>query len=395
MDMVQENLMLNQICNFDMPEILDKTRFWMVRTKKGYFFDEYLNQGYVGLGWNIIDLKTKIKSLKKEQVKDLKNIISERYGDKRPGQAISKCQKFMYDIQIGDIIMIPGMHNNQVAFAVAGEYYEDTNFTIDQEIETISKIDIDNTPIYSVECPYRKRRKVQIIKVIRYGELHIKLSKVLASYQGICSLDEYAKYILDSMYPIYFWREACSFQMKINTSKPIDLAAITEVMSSVNWYMKKVVKEENLSVMLNLNSKGLISFTAGKRKLVSEQYNSDEAKQKYSSKGQGKKAITALVALYVVIFGGEVGNIKIGNPVEWYKSFKTAEIDIQKDKTELEKMELENLQFKIQIYQSFKESGMSDEEIENCLSNLESYGKILQMGNDESNEEFEQDQEDE
>lgn len=35
----------------------DETRFWMIRTKKGYFYNEFIKEGFVALGWNIIACK--------------------------------------------------------------------------------------------------------------------------------------------------------------------------------------------------------------------------------------------------------------------------------------------------------------------------------------------------
>lgn len=37
-------------------------------------------------------------------------------------KAISKCKKFIYNLKIGDIVMIPGVQDNKIAFAEVGEY---------------------------------------------------------------------------------------------------------------------------------------------------------------------------------------------------------------------------------------------------------------------------------
>ena len=249
---------------------------------------------------------------------------------------------------------------------------------------------MENIPVYSVECPYKKRRKIKVIKVINYKDLHVKLLKVLSSYQGICNLNEYGKYILDMIYPIYYWREAYSFQMHINTSKPIDLTSITKVMQCVDCYMKKVVGDNELSIMLNLNSKGVISFTSGKRNL-DKTYNAKKDEEKYRNKGKLSKTIIGIVGLYIVISGGEIGDIKIPNPIDIYKQIKTVEIEVEEEKLNLEEQkvdlqnkELENYNNKLKVYKEMKESGILDDDIQDCLEELQKYGANLLMGNDEN-----------
>jgi hypothetical protein len=389
MEQINENF-IKELLNYQLPYVNGNVNFWMVRTKKGYFYDEYINDSYVALGWNIIDLSTDIGSIEKEQLEVLKENIKNIYGDKRPGQAISKCKKFMYELKIGDIIMIPGIHDDKIAFAEVGEYYEREDLNEENEIEVTTQIDMENIPVYSVECPYKKRRKIKVIKVINYKDLHVKLLKVLSSYQGICNLNEYGKYILDMIYPIYYWREAYSFQMHINTSKPIDLTSITKVMQCVDCYMKKVVGDNELSIMLNLNSKGVISFTSGKRNL-DKTYNAKKDEEKYRNKGKLSKTIIGIVGLYIVISGGEIGDIKIPNPIDIYKQIKTVEIEVEEEKLNLEEQkvdlqnkELENYNNKLKVYKEMKESGILDDDIQDCLEELQKYGANLLMGNDEN-----------
>lgn len=44
------------------------TKFWMVRTKKGIFYDEFIREGFIALGWNAI-AKDKILSVINEDSK--------------------------------------------------------------------------------------------------------------------------------------------------------------------------------------------------------------------------------------------------------------------------------------------------------------------------------------
>ena len=51
--------------NVVIPDIPIETNFWLIRTKSGYFYDEFVNEKFVALGWNHI---TKSTSFDKKNV---------------------------------------------------------------------------------------------------------------------------------------------------------------------------------------------------------------------------------------------------------------------------------------------------------------------------------------
>ena len=48
----------DEILNFKLLHIPSDTRFWMVRTKKGYFYHEFISNNYVALAWNTLTDQT-------------------------------------------------------------------------------------------------------------------------------------------------------------------------------------------------------------------------------------------------------------------------------------------------------------------------------------------------
>ena len=99
---------MNAIDNIfhNIPTISADTNFWMIRTKQGFFFNEFLSNEYVAIGWNLIT-HAKIKGgLTRAQADRLKAQIKETYGEAVPGAALNKCTRFCDDIKTGDIAMI-------------------------------------------------------------------------------------------------------------------------------------------------------------------------------------------------------------------------------------------------------------------------------------------------
>lgn len=106
---------------FKIPDIPEDTNFWLVRTMSGYFYEEFIDEGYVALGWNYITQNT---SFDDKNIKILKDDIKERYGDKRPGVAVNKCMRFIEDVKPGDYVLIPNAGGSEVTIGILGEYYE-------------------------------------------------------------------------------------------------------------------------------------------------------------------------------------------------------------------------------------------------------------------------------
>ena len=53
-----ELTVLNTILNFKIPEVSNDTKFWMIRTKKGYFYNEFIGKKFVALAWNSVTCNT-------------------------------------------------------------------------------------------------------------------------------------------------------------------------------------------------------------------------------------------------------------------------------------------------------------------------------------------------
>ena len=114
------NVFFEKSINYKIKEIDPKTRFWMVRTKKGYFYDEFVAKEFIALGWNII---TSTTDLEGQSLDVVKNELQEKYGDKIPMMSINKCKKFIDIIKEGDYILVPSEGSTRITIAIAGGYY--------------------------------------------------------------------------------------------------------------------------------------------------------------------------------------------------------------------------------------------------------------------------------
>ena len=96
---------LNFILDFQVPIIPSDTRFWMVRTQKGYFYNEFITKRFVALAWNNIDSDTDFSEEARETLKD--DILMEYSEIRRPSTVINKCSAFIHEIKKDDNLVIP------------------------------------------------------------------------------------------------------------------------------------------------------------------------------------------------------------------------------------------------------------------------------------------------
>lgn len=252
--------------SISIPEVDPQTKFWMLRTNHGYFYDEFKREGYVGLGWNIIT-KEKIFSTKTEaEEKILFEEIKQKYkGIKQAGRVYSKCKRFINEIEENDIIMMPSANSAEITFALAGEYYEEKDLKYSDEIETLAQIDEGWDETISIKCPYKKRRKLKILKTISGSKINPNLYRALVSYHSLSDISDYSDYILSSVFNIYYWDNKINYVFNIEKEKeinPIDISMF--IMSFAELTQQMLIEEtdiDKLNGKMNINSPGDILLT--------------------------------------------------------------------------------------------------------------------------------------
>ncbi len=80
------------------PQIPDATNFWMVRSKQGVFYNEYVAGSYIAIGWN--SLTKDILSGNRDDDYYKQILKDNNYPDKMPGTALNKCRRFIEEITV-------------------------------------------------------------------------------------------------------------------------------------------------------------------------------------------------------------------------------------------------------------------------------------------------------
>ena len=303
------------------PRINRDTNFWMIRAKRGFFFDEFLRKEYIAIGWNSI-LKSMISDrMTRSQENTQKASIKEIYGESKPGTALNKCKRFCYELKDGDIAVI--VDNNRVAFAYIGEYFEDlsSGFTPELEKEMHEQIAKANPNVDKFDCPYIKRRKISVIKVLSADDTISPYlqSAIARNWHSLSDLNEYSDLVLSGCFDTYIFRDKLTVTFRVRTKDEINVLDLSNFVLCA----AKLLSEdhpERVHVKTTLHSPGDIILQIG---------------------NFFQQNPLLLPICYMAIFGGKIGNYEFNSLLGVIKGIVNHKYEKDKRNTELRKLSAE------------------------------------------------------
>lgn len=302
----------------NIPSINDDTNFWMVRAKRGFFFKEFITNGFIAIGWNSITKSMISKTITNKQSKELKSTIKEVYDENRPGTALNKCIRFCYELKEGDIAVI--VDNNRIAFAYIGEYYEEssTNFTVDLEKEVHSQIEIANPNIDAFTCPYVKRRKITLIKVLNATEtISPYLQSAFArNWHSLSDLNEYSELILSGCFDTFVFKDKLTVTFRVRRKDDINVLDLANFVLPAAKLLSDNTPE-SVRVKTTLHSPGDV---------ILQIWNF------------AKDNTFPLLICYVIVFGGKVGNYEFNSIISFIKGAINSKHNKMREELELDKL---------------------------------------------------------
>ena len=353
--------LLDAFLNFEVKPISENTRFWMIRTKKGYFYHEFVTKNYVALAWNIITSETNF-----DQPELLNDAILLHYKEiRRPTLVVNKCKSFINEIKVGDILVIPSEGSRYITFAYAGEYYEEPSKTYEIETNIINRIENREVQIDELSCPYKKRRHITPIRTIKSELLNYHLYKAISSYHGISNFDDYGAIILDHLFNCYTFKNQIRLVFHVSKTDPITSKEFSGFLYALNSILTTDEMEENdVSTQASVHSVGDIVFTI-------------------------QDAISWLatnyiwiVAIAVLFGGGKFLTVELPGISKVIKDFLSIKYTREEHKANLTGIKLDNYQKAIDLREKMEASGLSIEnlkDLEGPLKMLQSCSRSMQI----------------
>lgn len=366
------------------PVFQDDTTFWMIRTKGGNFYDEFLRNSYIAIGWNYLS-KSKLDSTLEGQLRE--ELKHTEYPEKNAGTAIGKSNRFVYNMKSGDIALIVG--SNRVAFAIIGEYFEGdpSVCTVTRELEVHSQIE---THTYAGDaCPYLKRRSIQLISEYAISQISPVLFKCLAkNHHSLSDLHAYGKSILSEAYDFVYYQNRLIVKLRIQQKKDINPLTFSKFLIGTTEVL--AIDGTKIVGKYNINSEGNVFL-----ELINCGYSCLEFIKNHA---------LSLFLLHVFIFGGKYKEIELNSVAKVVKAIvnwkenkrllasqikkseadaKLVEAEARKKNAEAESIELKN-KMQNQLLQASKQISETVEELDiaDPANNLASINSIRQIVDD-------------
>ena len=306
---------------FNIANIDENTNFWMIRAKRGFFFEEFLQNEFIAIGWNSITKSMINPTMPKNQADGLKEELKKIYGENRPGTALNKCIRFCHELKIGDIAVI--VDANRIAFAYIGEYYEDTskNLTVDFEKETHEKIEKANPNLETFICPYVKRRKITLIKLLGEGDvISPYLQTALArNWHSLSDLNDYAELVLSGCFDTFIFKNKLNITFRVRTKENINVLDLSNFVLNAAKLLSND-HPETVHVKTTLHSPGDV---------ILQVWNF------------AQENALPLLMCYMTVFGGKVGDYEFNSLIGIIKSIINSKYDKKKRELELRKLSAE------------------------------------------------------
>src|SRR5579859_5957173 len=104
-----EKFSLERIVEY-LPQVSSKRRYWFVRTNHGLYYEDFLAENFIAIGYDEISLSDIQKANEKgeEGMSFLADKVIKQYGEKaRQNYIASQLINFTYRIKKGDVVLIP------------------------------------------------------------------------------------------------------------------------------------------------------------------------------------------------------------------------------------------------------------------------------------------------
>ncbi|MEV2910845.1 hypothetical protein ABNF65_20085 [Paenibacillus larvae] len=250
------------ITEYNLPVTIvpSERKYWLVRTQSGEFYEEFFHENFIAINWDEFSDIEKFKNSEKDNIiLEIERYYKSYPPDKQPqpGRIYGQIYRFLFELNIGDIVMIPSLNSAYISFGI---------ITSDTYIEKVS----ENSQDLGL-CPYKKRRKVKWLRTVQRNKLDPYLYKMMNTHHTISNADDYAHFIDRTLHSFYVKDNKAFFVVHVNQEKDIPAIDIINYVSSVLDLVPLVQNPEEpdkeftkdqIELKMNVQSPGLIEFSS-------------------------------------------------------------------------------------------------------------------------------------
>jgi restriction system protein len=245
----------------NLPVINSERRYWLVRSNGGKYYNSFVLNDYIGIGWDKVD-KIFIGNKSVILDRDIKNLYKPKNEEKKLNYSLiaKQINRFLFEIKHGDIIITPSENSKFVAFGRV----------IDEQVYFVEESEFEHSNILKKGdeyfCPYLKRRKVEWLNKIDKQELDPYLFKLFHSHHTISEADKYAPYIDRIIDSLFIKGDQGHLILQVKQKGKIQADLLADFINSTlgildyDYLYSKNVNRKNIDIKLNVQSPGPIEL---------------------------------------------------------------------------------------------------------------------------------------
>ena len=230
----------------------ENRKYWFVRTVGGKYYRNFLDGGYVAIGYNDISKRVLDELPEKEESAVLALKLS--YKNRHPeienvGKQVSQLLRFYRGIKEGDVVIIPSSESEELAFGIVkGSVYECSQ-------------------ISDTDCPFVKRRMVEWKEKFLKRKLHPKLQLAISSRHALSDMTDYSRYIDCVLKDFFVKGDEANLVLRIQTDDDVtldDFCSICAIPDLIADFCDKrgiPFEKEHLVMKIQMESKGSLRLT--------------------------------------------------------------------------------------------------------------------------------------
>ncbi|MEA5008203.1 hypothetical protein [Clostridium tyrobutyricum] len=250
------------LSNLGIDVINQYRKYWFIRTQGGKYYQDFINENYVGIEWDEI---SDVELINRADRDEMKVEVTKNYPEAdKPGYIVSQILNFAIEIRKGDIVLIPSENSSWIAF---GEVLQDDMYIYEDD-DFQDLLDDFYDDANSKSSIVKKRRKVKWIKEVKRSNLDPYLYGIIYAHSAIFNLDKYDLYIDRTLSQFYIKGKEAFFTYKVNKKKNIPYFDILKLLNDnyeiINFINRKSeslhIDGEQLILKINVQSKGPIQL---------------------------------------------------------------------------------------------------------------------------------------
>lgn len=224
-----------------LPSLASNVDYWLFRANGGQYYDDFNAGNYIGIGWELEPLAT-IQQFKNRKDQLRAKIAKDYPKEKQPGSTASQLLKFIDDLKINDIVLVPSENSERYLIGkIIGDAYEE------KEDELLDE---------RRHCPYKKRRKTEWIGIVDRNKADSALYKLVYAGHTLSNANDYKPYINRALFDSYIENGTMHSTFMVNEPSDIDMYEFSKFQYAFSELHHQLFPTEKLVSKTNVQSLG-------------------------------------------------------------------------------------------------------------------------------------------